>query len=136
MPYLRNSIAYDHGFWYTFVKWWYLQVFFSVFSKFWFFGLLGGKSTKMVQKLCLPHFISQEPYIIWFSFMLHICKMIIPPGIFFYFHFFKTLIFWVVSGVKGQKIVQNDKKFCPSHTPYLGNHTSYDCHLRYTCVKW
>ena len=28
----------------------------------------------------------------------------------FFFYFFKILIFWVVSGVKGQKIVQNDKK--------------------------
>ena len=28
----------------------------------------------------------------------------------FFLNFFKILIFWVVSGVKGQKIVQNDKK--------------------------
>ena len=28
-----------------------------------------------------------------------------------FFHFFKILIFWVVRGVKGQKTVQNDKKF-------------------------
>ena len=28
---LRNSIAYDHNFWYTCVKWWYLQVFFPLF---------------------------------------------------------------------------------------------------------
>ena len=28
----------------------------------------------------------------------------------FFFNIFKILIFWVVSGVKGQKIVQNDKK--------------------------
>ena len=26
MPYIRNSIAYDHDFWYTCVKWWYHQV--------------------------------------------------------------------------------------------------------------
>ena len=26
------------------------------------------------------------------------------------FHFFKISIFWVVGGVKGQKVVQNDKK--------------------------
>ena len=32
------------------------------------------------------------------------------------FHFFLMLIFQVLRGViKGQKIVQNDKKFCPSH---------------------
>ena len=32
-PYLRNSIAHDHDFWYTSVKWKYFQVFFSFFSK-------------------------------------------------------------------------------------------------------
>ena len=48
--YLRNSIAYDHGFWYTCVKWYYLQVFFSFF-KMWFSRLLGGgKSAKNGQK--------------------------------------------------------------------------------------
>ena len=26
VPYLRNSIAYDHDFWYTCLEWWYLQV--------------------------------------------------------------------------------------------------------------
>ena len=30
MPYLRNIIAYDHGFSYTYVKWWYLQDFFFI----------------------------------------------------------------------------------------------------------
>ena len=32
----------------------------------------------------------------------------ISPG--FFFHFFKILIFWVVSGVKGEKNDPNDKK--------------------------
>ena len=36
---LRNSVAYDHDFWYTFVKWWYLQAFF--FSFLWNFNFLG-----------------------------------------------------------------------------------------------
>ena len=53
--------------------------------------------------------------------LVHMCKMIISPGVFF--HFFKILIFWVVRGVKRQKIVQNGKKFCPSHLisqePYI-----------------
>ena len=30
-----------------------------------------------------------------------------------FFHFFKILIFRVVKGVKGQKMVQNNKKLCP-----------------------
>ena len=31
----------------------------------------------------------------------------------FFFQFFKILIFWVVSRVKGQKMTWNDKKFNP-----------------------
>ena len=51
--YLRNSIAYDHDFWYNFVKWWYLQVafvaaavLFQNFLQFSFFRLLGDKRAK------------------------------------------------------------------------------------------
>ena len=44
--YLRNSIAYNHEFWYSCVKWWYLQGFFFSFSKYWFFWFLGGKRAK------------------------------------------------------------------------------------------
>ena len=42
-----------------------------------------------------------------------------------FLHLFKILIFWVVKVVKGQKLVQNDKKTVCC-TPYLRNHTSYD----------
>ena len=37
------------------------------------------------KKFCLWHSVSQEPYIIWLSFMLHLCKMIMSPGSFFIF---------------------------------------------------
>ena len=39
----------------------------------------------------------------------------ISPGVFFFFflHFFKILIFWVVRRVKRIKMAQNNKKFCP-----------------------
>ena len=40
--------------------------------------------------------------------MVHLCEMMISPGAFF-FHFFKTLVFWVVSELKGQKMSQTDK---------------------------
>ena len=92
--------------------------FFFIFSKFWFSGLLGGggvKGQKIVQnekKFCLSCSISQDSYIIWFSFMVLMFKMIRPPGVFF--HIFKILIFWVVMGVKGQRIARNGKKFCLS----------------------
>ena len=103
------------------------------------------------KKLCPLHLISKEPYIIWLSFVVHKCKLMISPGFFskfwffskrtkngpkwekilpveldisgtihhmiiirgrkckmiifpgVFFHFFKTLIFWFVSGIKGQK---------------------------------
>ena len=136
------------------------------------------------KKFCLSHSISQEPYIIWLSFIISMYKMIIFPGCFFFF--FEIFIFWVVRGVKVQKMVQNDKKFCLLHSvsqepyiiwlsfmvhlckmimflgcfffifskfwflgllgekngkkwfkiPYLRNYISYDCHLCYTCLKW
>ena len=40
-----------------------------------------------------------------------------------FFSFFKILILWVLRRVRGQKMVQNDKKFCLSHStsqkPYI-----------------
>ena len=40
-----------------------------------------------------------------------------------FFLFFKILIFQVVRGVKGQKMIQDDKTFCPSSSisqePYI-----------------
>ena len=79
-PYLSNCIAYDHDFWHTCVKWWYLHALFLFFSKFCFFlGFWWGKRAK--------------------------------------------------NSPKWQR-----KSVC--HTSYLRNHTSYDCHLWYTCVKW
>ena len=53
-----------------------------------FWVVMGLKQQKMVQndkKILLLHTISQEPYIIWLSFMVHMCKMIISPGVFFSF---------------------------------------------------
>ena len=125
----------------------------------------------MAQKdkiFCLSHSISQKLYLIWLWFFVHLCKMIISPGVFFifffsfhfdflgsyggkraknspnwknivsfalhisgimhhiivihstlvwnndisrqFFQFFKMLIFWVVGGVKGPNIVQNEEK--------------------------
>ena len=107
-PYLRNHISYDCHLWYTCVN---------------FLVIRGVKGQKMVQndkKICPLCLISQGPYIIWLSFMVQMCKMIISPVVFFNF---KILIFWVVRGLKGQKMAQNDKKFCLSHSvsqePYI-----------------
>ena len=85
--------------------------------------LRGVKGQEVVQNdkdSIMSHFISQEPFIIWFSFILQMCKMVISPGVFFNF---KSLIFWVVRGLKWQKMVQYDKDFCLLHLifqePYI-----------------
>ena len=98
--------------------------FFFIFSKFWFFWVTSrAKGQKMVQNykmFCLLGSISREPYIVWFLFMVHLCKMIIFPC--FLFHFFQNVVFLVFSGV-GKKTVENDIKFCQSHSisrePYI-----------------
>ena len=62
---------------------------FFIFPKFRFSGLLGdtrAKNSAKWQKCLFIHSISQEPYMIWLSFMVHICKMIC------FFQFFKILI--------------------------------------------
>ena len=46
--------------------------------------------------------------------MVHMCRMIIFPSIFFCCCFVKILISRVVRRVKGQKLAQNDKKLCMS----------------------
>ena len=92
------------------------------------------KGQKMVQnekKLYLSRSISQEPYIIWFSFMVHIWKMILSTGIFF--HFSKILIFRVVRGVKGQKIVRNDKKFSLSRSISQETYIIWSLFVLYKC---
>ena len=119
------------------------------FFHFWYFIFPAVRGQKMAQddkKFCLLHFVSQELYIIWSWFLVHMCKRIIHICRAF-LHFFQILIFRVNSGAKeqklpemtiisvtlhiwvtGQKMAQNNKKFC--HTPYLRNCTSYDCVFR------
>ena len=123
LSYHRNIIVYDHDFWYTCVKWWYLQVIF--FFKILIFCVVSGvKWQKMAQNhkiFWLLHFISLKPYIIWLSFMVHLCKMMMSPGVVVIFK--KIVIFWLVRGVKGQNITRKDKKFCLLHfisqEPYI-----------------
>ena len=53
-----------------------------------------GKVQKTFQsdkEFCLLCSIPQEPYIMWLSFMVHMCKMIIYPGVLF--SIFRILIF-------------------------------------------
>ena len=85
---------------------------FFVFQNF-DFSVKGQKMVQNEKRFCLLYSISQEPYIIWLSFVVDKCKMIISPGLFFlFFHFFKIFVFWFLSGIKGKKMTQNDKNFC------------------------
>ena len=87
-PYLRNCTSCNHKFCCTCVKWWDLQDLFSFFLSFNFWVVSGTKRQKMVQnvvdnkKCCPPHPIPQETYMTWLSFMVHMCKMLISPGVF------------------------------------------------------
>ena len=93
---------------------------FSIFSKFWFGGLLGCvKGQKIAQNdktFCLLCSISQEQYIMWLSFVVHKCKMI-SPGIFYIT--FSKFWFGLLWGSKGEKWPKMLKKTC------LRNHTSH-----------
>ena len=76
--------------------------------------------SKMTKKLSLSCVVSQETYIIWFKFMVYVCKMIISPGGFF---IFSKFWFFGLLGDKREKFVQNDKKFHLLHSisqePYI-----------------
>ena len=115
-PYLRNHVSHDHHVWYATVKWLYLQEFFHFFKNFDYSGCSEGqrgkKWPKMTKKtlLCL---ISQEPYIIWSSFMVHMCNRIISPRV---FYIYSKFLFGVNNGVKGKKMAQSDKKLCLSYS--------------------
>ena len=75
---------------------------FSFFSKLRYSGLLVGKRTKKWVKMiknsnpCAPYLMNYTSY-----HLNDISRC--------FFHFFKILIFQVVSGVKGQKVTQKDK---------------------------
>ena len=45
----------------------------------------GQKMTQMDKKFSLSHSVSQEPYLIWLWFLVHMYKMMISPAIFFIF---------------------------------------------------
>ena len=78
------------------------------------------------KRFCLSHSVSQEPYIIWLWFLVHMCKMIISPANFFTFQNFD---FW---GFQGGKRVKNDLKlpisvcFALYFTNYRSYHRDFD----------
>ena len=54
----------------------------------------------------VAHYISGTVHM-WSLFLVHMCKMMITPRLFFIFA--KILVSWVVKGVKEQKLAQNKK---------------------------
>ena len=65
-----------------------LLTFFLFFQNFDFSGFFGGRAKNSLkwQKILSVALHISEPYIIWLSFLVHICKMI-SSGIFFKFDF-------------------------------------------------
>ena len=93
------------------------RVFFYFFKIFIFSVVRRVKWQKIThndKKLCLLLSISQELYIMWSWFMVHMCKRVISLGV-FYVSFFSCKR--VKNGLKWQNIV-----CC---TPYLNKHTSF-----------
>ena len=114
--------------------------FFSFFLYIFIFrAVRGSKRAKMAQndkKLCLLHFISQEPYIIWLTFMLlHLWYSCVKWHTQEFFSFFQSFDFWDCYGGKRTK---NSPKWQNSVCCawYLKNNTSCNCYLWYTSVKW
>ena len=90
-PYLRNLTSSNHNFWYTCVKWWYLQAF------------LGGAPTSICHffhlSICFPPYLrncTSSNHNFWYTCV----KWYLLA---FFSFFFEILIFWAFRRVKGQK---------------------------------
>ena len=94
---------------------------FIFFKNLFFLIVRGVKGQKMSQKnknFCRSHSVSQEPYIMWIWVLVHLCKTMTSPAIFFLS--FKILIFF---GDKGRKGAKGDPKLLISFclVPCLNN---------------
>ena len=103
--YFRNHISYDFHLCYTCM---YERIIsrgiLFIFFKILIFGIIkrvakGQKVAQNDKKVCLSHSVSQEPYIIWLWFLVHMFKMMISPA---NFSFFKILIFGFFRRIKGK----------------------------------
>ena len=92
-PYLRKHTSCHCHLWSRCVKWYISKCFFHFFKILIFWVVSGVKVQKMVpndKKFCLS-LQSQESYIIWLSFVVHLCEMMISSGIFLFFQNFGFL---------------------------------------------
>ena len=118
-PYLRNHISYDCHLWNTCKMIISPGIYFIFLKKliFWVVQRVKGQGQKIAQngkRFCLLHLIFLESYIIWSSLMVHMCKRIIYPSIFFIFK-----KFWFSGSLGGGKSTKNTPKcwkFCLSHS--------------------
>ena len=112
VPYLRNSIAYNQDFWYSCVKWWYLQefVFFFYIYIFIFWAVRGVKGQKKFQdnKNILSVALHFSGTI---SYDCHLCCTYVKwKNLQELFHFLKILILWVVRGGGSPPRAKNSPK--------------------------
>ena len=104
---------------------------FFIFSKFWCNLPERVKNGSKWQKM--SHSVFLEPYLIWLWFLVHMCKMIVSPAIFFIFS-----KFWFFVFNRGRsKRTKNDPELPISvcYTLYLKNCRSYNQYFWYTDVK-
>ena len=71
-------------------------------------GALKGQNAAQNKKMKIISVVRHISGTVW-SYLLVLLFKMISPG--FYFIFSKLWFFWVVSGVKEQKMAQNNKKF-------------------------
>ena len=143
-PYLRNHNIIWLSFMVYMCKMIIFAGIFSVFSNFDFLSCEEGKRAKkpkMTKKYCPWHSIFRS-HTSKLSFLVHMSKIIMSSGIFLFVCLFVCFLifskFWfsrLLEGWKGKKWSKMTKNSV-HYTQYLRNHTSYDCHLWYTCVKW
>ena len=123
--YLRNS-----SIWSWFLVYWCKMMIspgvFFIFSKFWFTESIEGKMAKTTiqndKKFCLLRSISQEPCIVWLSFMVLMFKMTISPDVFSVLHNFD--LFGLSGGWNGQKSPEMTKNSVCC-VLYFRKHISY-----------
>ena len=95
-------------------------------------GVKGQKWPK-ITKNCVSHSISQEAYIIWLWFLVHMCKMMASPDTIFIF--VKFWFFGLIGYKKGKKSPKMTNNFA-CLTLYTRNCALHDCGFWCTCVKW
>ena len=122
--YLKNRTSANHYFWYTCVKWWYLQFicfFFCFFWNFDFLGCRGGKKAKNSPKWQKKKLKTKNN-----NYMCRVSYL--RNSIAYDQYFLYTCVKWWYLQVFFSSLVA----CCVS---YLRNHTSYDFHLWYSCLK-